>query len=111
MALPKAWFKLLNPESDWDRVSLEEIEYVADLRKAIKKEMPILLKDYEASQLTLSATVKVDDASQAVKLDARKSLASILKNFDVKIPDKKDIASVQKSFAENIWLFVSAPGK
>ena len=109
MAPPKAWFKLLNPESDWDKVSLEEIEDVTDLKKAIKKESPVLLKDYDASQLTLSATVKIDDAGQAVKLDARKGLASTLKDFSVEVPDERDIDSVQKSFAENVWLFVGAP--
>ena len=88
---------------------MEEVEDVMDLRKAIKNEAPHKLGVYDASDLTLSATVKVDDASQAVKLDVQKGLASALKDFGMKVPNEKDIASVQKSFAENIWLFVSAP--
>ena len=108
MAPPKAWFKLLYPESDWDKVSLEEVEDVTDLKKAIKNELPRKLGAFDNSDLTLSATVKVDDASQAMKLDARKGLASILKDFDVRTLDE-DITSVHKSFAENIWLFVTAP--
>ena len=55
--------------------------------------------------------MKIDNAGQAVKLDAQKGLASTLKDFSVEVPDERDIDSVQKSFAENVWLFVSAPGK
>jgi len=37
MEPPKAWFKLVNPESAWDKVSLEEVDDVTDLKEAIKK--------------------------------------------------------------------------
>ena len=51
-----------------------------------RREASPLLNNFATSHLTLSATVKVDDASQAIKLDARKGLASILKDFDVEDP-------------------------
>ena len=34
MAPPKAWFKLVKPESGWDKVPLVDVEDVTDLKKA-----------------------------------------------------------------------------
>ena len=98
----------MNPETAWDRVSLEEVEDVTDLKRAIKKKESPILDNYAAMDLVLKATKKVDDDNQAVELDARKDLASVLKDFDVQVPDAS-IDSVQKSFAKNLWLFVNAP--
>ncbi|CAG8652270.1 6021_t:CDS:2, partial [Paraglomus brasilianum] len=109
MGPPKAWFKLVDPESAWSQVPLTEVENVDDLKKAIKKERENALKDHDAADLTLKATNKVEDVdvNQARELDARQDLASILKDFKAAVPD--DVTLMQKSFAENIRLFVFAP--
>jgi hypothetical protein len=103
---PKAWYKLLTPESHWDRVPLAEIEVVADLKRAIKLVATPRLDYYAAFELTIKATKKIDDSSQGVELNEQKDLALVLKDFEVEFMDDKD---VQKLFADNIWLFVDVP--
>ena len=107
MGTPKAWFKLVNPEGAWDRVPLTAVEYIADLKSQIKAMASVSLKDYDPAQLTLKATMMVDDDSQARELDPLNDLASVLTEFEVESPG--DIATVAKLFADNIWLFVSTP--
>ena len=85
---------------------LTDVKDVVDLKKAIKKERLIDLITIDAANLILKATKKIDNASQGVKLDERKDLALVLKDFEVEFSDKKD---VQKLFADNIWLFVDTP--
>ncbi|CAG8678190.1 3363_t:CDS:1, partial [Paraglomus occultum] len=62
--MARVWFKLEN--AAWDKVSLKEVEDVADLKESIKRKSTPLLKDYATSQLTVKAT-KIDNrnASQA----------------------------------------------
>ncbi|CAG8684111.1 3188_t:CDS:2, partial [Funneliformis mosseae] len=58
MGLPKAWFKLMNLESAFDRVLLEEIEYVM-----------------------------VEDINQAREQDAEKNLIFIFKDCNMTVSD------------------------
>jgi len=102
---PKAWYKLVKPQSDWDKVPLADVVDVADLKKQIKKEASPALDAFSASRLILAAS-KIDnkDASSAVEFDAESSLESILKRFGV-----EQTPSVHQSFADNIRLFINAP--
>lgn len=104
MPPPKALFKLLSPEAPWDRIPLTDVEYVTDLRKAIKTEASPLLDGYSASHLIIKATKKIKDADQAKELDPEKDLAAVLKDFQVEISAKE---SVPQLFADNIRLFVN----
>jgi len=96
-------------ESAWDKVSLEEVDDMADLKEAIKKKVPHQLDNYNTNQLTVKATKMIEDVNQAREQDAQQDLVSVLKDCDVIVPD--GVPSVQKFFAENIQLFVFAPGK
>ncbi|CAG8573814.1 10395_t:CDS:1, partial [Paraglomus occultum] len=106
MANAKAWFKLEN--TAWDEVSLEDVTNVANLKKAIKSEVAPELDAYAPGRLTLKATDKLDDASQAVELDARDSLLKVLGRLHIEVQDQS-LVSVQNCFAENVWLFVYVP--
>lgn len=46
-----AWYKVLNPEGEWDKISLEGVEHMADLKKTIKKDSPRKLDTYDANDL------------------------------------------------------------
>lgn len=100
----KAWFKLVNPESRWDKVSLEGIEDMADIKKAIKAEVAPQLDAYSAASLTIKATKGSKNAGHAVELDEEEDLKSVLGHFEIENPP-----SVQRSFAQNIRLFASIP--
>ncbi|KAF8455531.1 hypothetical protein BGX38DRAFT_172308 [Terfezia claveryi] len=77
----EAWFKIINPESKWDLVTLEGIKYVAQLKKAIKKEIAPELDAYSIVNITIKAKQKNDDDNNAVEVDARRTLASIFESF------------------------------
>ena len=119
MGPPKAWYKLVNPESVSSQVPLIGIENVDDLKEAIKNKMPVVLKDWNTAQLTLMVSKGCKDVTQAVEVDAETTLVSILKAHELMnetsfrvAPNsyQVDATLVQKTFAENIRLFVSAPG-
>src|SRR5262249_51516321 len=103
-----AHFKFANPESSWRDLSLKGVRNVVDLKNALKRVASPKLHPYGAIELVLKATANVDDASQALKLDPLKDLASVLKDFGIKTQDE-GAGSVQKAFAENIRLFVRTP--
>ncbi|PKY47482.1 hypothetical protein RhiirA4_462683 [Rhizophagus irregularis] len=106
MITPKVWFKLENPKDNWTRVSLEEVEYVDDLKKKIKIEMAPKLDTFASSSLTLKATYNNDNPNEAVELHEKGELVSVLRLFNI------DETNVKDSFAKNILLFVTAsPGK
>ena len=61
-------------------MTLEEIKYVAQLKKAIKKQQGAELSAYPTNRLTIKVKKgKDDDDKEAVKLDATEELASALK--------------------------------
>ncbi|CAB4391775.1 unnamed protein product [Rhizophagus irregularis] len=62
------WFKLENPKDNWTRVSLEEVEYVDDLKKKIKIKMAPKLDTFASSSLTLKATYNNDNPNEAIEL-------------------------------------------
>ena len=85
-----------------EKVSLEGIVDVADLRHAIKTKLAHKLAEYDAADLILRAALLGDnDGSQATKFDAETTLKSILKHFRV----------VNKPFAKSIRFFVDVPPK
>jgi len=77
------WFKLERPQvTDWTKVSLEGVRDVDDLKKAIKKEKPVDLKDYDADTLILKAKRSTERDERAVELqNPRESLTSIKGRF------------------------------
>jgi len=76
----EAWFKIINPESKWDLVTLEGIKYVAQLKEAIKKQQGAELSAYPTNRLTIKAKKeKDDDDNEAKELDETEQLASALK--------------------------------
>jgi tetrahydromethanopterin S-methyltransferase subunit A len=83
-------------------VSLEGIEDVDDIKRAIKADLTPDLDNYPPSKLIINATKEDEDARHAVKLNGKEDLKSILMRFEV-----EDRPSIQKAFAERIWLFVS----
>ncbi|CAG8486063.1 10461_t:CDS:2 [Paraglomus occultum] len=103
MRPPKAWYKLVKPESAWDKIPLLEVEDVSDLKNAIKKAMSPKLDLYPAADLILKAS-KFDnkDAGNAIEFDSESQLESILKYFGV------EQTPIHQSFAANIRLFLSA---
>jgi len=69
-------------ETPWTEVSLENVEDVDDLKKAIKCEKSNALKDYDADQLVLKAKRSTENDEQAVELgDPRESIASVQQRF------------------------------
>ena len=102
----KAWFKVVNPESTWAKVSLEGIQHVYDIKAAIKAEMPRRLNPYDAEHLTLKATKNDKDPSHAVELGEEAGLVSVLEHFGI-----AGSPSVEQAFANNIRLFVFAPSR
>src|SRR5688572_12920804 len=70
----------------WSKISLKNVQYVYqyDLKKTIKSKMAPKLNSFAAANLILKATNKLDDASQAVELDARDSLLKVLGRLCVK---------------------------
>jgi len=78
----EAWFKIINPESKWDLVTLEGIKYVAQLKEAIKKQQGAELSAYPTNRLTIKAKrEKDDDDNEAKELDETEQLASALKEY------------------------------
>ena len=59
--MAKVWFKLTDPESNWSRISLEEIQLVDDIKEGIKIKMSNKLGSYDAADLIVGATKVVDD--------------------------------------------------
>ncbi|KAF8430341.1 hypothetical protein EV426DRAFT_708519 [Tirmania nivea] len=77
----EAWFKCIDPESEWGKVTLEGVKDIYDLKKAIKKEIAPELDAYSIVNLTIKAKQKNDDDNNAVEVDARRTLASIFESF------------------------------
>ncbi|POG70529.1 hypothetical protein GLOIN_2v1479185 [Rhizophagus irregularis DAOM 181602=DAOM 197198] len=101
----KVWFKLENPKDNWTKVSLEEVEYVDNLKKKIKIEMAPKLNTFALSSLTLKATYNNDNSNETVELHEKGELVSVLRLFNI------DEMNVKDSFAKNILLFITAsPG-
>ncbi|KAF0523217.1 crinkler family protein [Gigaspora margarita] len=100
MGSPKVLFKRM---SRWDKVSLDDVDDVIDLKKKIKKEVSPTLDAYSVDRLILKATkTNIQEANNATELDERNKLVDILNEFRVPY----DGASIKRSFAENIILFV-----
>ena len=100
---PKAIFKLLNIPSERDGIFLDDIVDISDLKDAIRKKVSPLLDGYPPAQLSIKASKRSKDVSEAVVLDPLDDFASILRVFDIRVPEH---ASVKRVFAENLWLFV-----
>ncbi|CAG8761982.1 1471_t:CDS:2, partial [Rhizophagus irregularis] len=98
----KVWFKLENPKDNWTKVSLEEVEYVDNLKKKIKIEMAPKLNTFALSSLTLKATYNNDNSNETVELHEKGELVSVLRLFNI------DEMNVKDSFAKNILLFITA---
>lgn len=76
----KAWFKIDNFETPWSMVSLNGIEYVDQLKTAIRNISDKTLEHYDAFHLTIK--VKIDDNKDNVRvLDPEEKISSILKLF------------------------------
>ncbi|KAF8476121.1 hypothetical protein BDZ91DRAFT_711004 [Kalaharituber pfeilii] len=95
----EAWFKLINPESCWSTVSLEGIEYVDHLKKAIKKKVAPKLDNYSIIYLTIKATYDDKDPENAVELDPRDDLKKVLER----------VGRQDSPVAKNIRFFVFLP--
>jgi hypothetical protein len=114
MAPPKAWYKLMKPEYSWDKVPLIKINDVADLKAAIKKAASPVLDTYFTGQLVLKVSKWCKEENQAVEVGADDTLVSILKTYALMDDTlaansyQVDATLVQKSFAENIRVFVYA---
>ncbi|CAG8815674.1 17058_t:CDS:2 [Gigaspora margarita] len=103
MGSPKVLFKRMSPESHWDKVSLDDVDDVIDLKKKIKKEVSPTLDAYSVDRLILKATkTNIQEANNATELDKKNKLVNILNEFRVLY----DGALIKRSFAENIILFV-----
>ena len=95
----KVWFQYGNTRS---KISLDGLEDVDDVRRAIRQEMTPKLDEYAAADLIITAALIEDkEGSQAVKLDAEDTLESILETLRV----------VNKPFATSIRFFVDVPPK
>ncbi|KAF8437407.1 hypothetical protein BGX38DRAFT_1145162 [Terfezia claveryi] len=83
MATPsKAWFKIINPESRWSKVTLEGIEDVDDLKQAIKKRAAPELDAYSIAKLIIKAKKEKNDPdNDAKELNEMAELASALKEY------------------------------
>lgn len=78
----EAWFKIVNPEKQWDVVPLSGIKYVAHLKKAIKKESSKTLGSYDTSDLSIKAKKdRDDDDSTAVELNGTSRVSSVFKRY------------------------------
>jgi len=99
----KAWFKAVNPESSWAKVS---IQHVYDIKTAIKAETSCRLNPYNAEHLILKATKNDKDPSHAMELGEEASLVFVLEHFGI-----AGSPSVEQAFANNIRLFVFAPSR
>ena len=99
---PKAWFRVLMPGSDWNRVELGDIENIADLKKTIQNQSHQSLGSDIAS-FNIKATKFVDDPGLAIPLSPQHTLKAVLKNFAIDTSTSDDILEV---FAKNICLFV-----
>ncbi|KAF8470145.1 hypothetical protein BDZ91DRAFT_39197 [Kalaharituber pfeilii] len=98
----KAWFKIINPESSWSKVSLEGIEDVDNLKKAIKKEVAPKLDAYSSIRLTIKAKYDDKDPENAVELDPKDDLKKVLERVG-----RQDSPVVSSS--KNIPFFVFLP--
>jgi len=94
MTAQKIWFKLTSPqETSWIKLSLKDVDDVNDLKKAIKTEKPVDLKDYDADRLILEAKKNDEDDDQAKELDN----------------PEQSIESIQQHFGNNFRIIVSVP--
>ena len=100
----KVWFKMVQPESDWAKVSHDGIIDVADIKEEIRNKMRPKLDQYPAADFAISASKADEDVGNAEKLDPRDSLESILSRFGI-----ERRPTVPEAFARNVWLFVSVP--
>ncbi|CAG8556950.1 38936_t:CDS:2 [Gigaspora margarita] len=90
----RALFKLMNPESDWWKVPLENVDGASPDLNA-----------YFACHLILKATkIDVKEPDNAIILDGEKKLVDILNEFVV--PYNEHDVSIKESFAKNIRIFV-----
>lgn len=112
METGKVLYKLMNQilESFWDRVSLENVEYMTDLKEAIKERRGNDLKYYNAVDLTLKITKKDDKkVENAVKLDDERELTSILRDFETMFLNHYSKDEISKLFANRIRVYVYPP--
>jgi len=100
----KVWVKLLDPSSEWTKVSLEGIDDVDDCKMAFKIRVAPKLDYCAHSDLTVKAIKDGQDLRDAIDLDAMDSLESILKKLEV-----VNLRSVRESFGDNVRLLISAP--
>ncbi|KAF8448433.1 hypothetical protein BGX38DRAFT_1188958 [Terfezia claveryi] len=102
---PQAWFKIVDPKSHWDKVSLEGVEDVADLKQVIKRRMEPVLNGYPTATFTIKATYNDDkDPGSAEELDAETKLKTVLEQ----VPSP--VGSSTKKFRFFVIL-PPAPGK
>jgi len=52
----EAWFKIVGSQSHWAKVSLEGLQYIDDLKGAIKKRMEPGLNSYDPASFTIKTT-------------------------------------------------------
>ena len=101
-----AWFKLVDYEVDWDKMSLLGIRDVVDMKEAIKARMAPTLDDFPIAGITIKATKGDKNSNNAVTLDSEEDLASILGRFGI-----EESSAIEVTFAQSIRLFASAaPG-
>jgi hypothetical protein len=83
MTTQNIWFKLTSPkETPWSAVSLKDVHHVDGLKKAIKKEKSVGLKDYDADDLILMAKKSGESDEQAVELgNPRETMDKVLAHF------------------------------
>src|SRR4051794_39371472 len=94
MSSSRIWVKLIIlKKTPWTRVSLDGVEYVDDLKKAIKNELSPKLDSYAIVDLILKAKNNAESDEQAVELG----------------DPEESVASVQQRFGDNFRVLVSAP--
>ena len=95
----KVWFKMVQPKSDWVKVSLDGIIDIANIKEEIRNKMKPKLDQYPATDFTISASKADEDVGNlnTEKLDPRDSLESILSQFGI-----EGQPTVPEAFARNI---------
>ncbi|KAF9387617.1 hypothetical protein BGX21_000500, partial [Mortierella sp. AD011] len=101
----KVWYIVDLPDRRWCLIDLKRIRNVTELKDAIVGDCQEL-KLQGKSLISLKATNKNVDSSEAVSLDPRHSLREVLTSFEIMEVDDIDI---EKVFSEHIWVFVSYP--